>query len=57
MASAVAESLIRRYPDKNLRHDDLKNSFWTQSLFRRIGYKKLVAITGKMNVQKLFEKK
>lgn len=48
--------MIKRYPDKNLRHIDLKNSFWTQSLFRRIGYKKRVVITGKVNVPEAVRK-
>ena len=29
VALAVAESLIKHSPEKNLRHIDLKKSFWT----------------------------
>ena len=31
---------------------DLKNSYWTQSLFRRMGYKRRSATTGKVSVPK-----
>ena len=31
---------------------DLKNSHWPQSLFRRTGYKKRTATTGKVSVPK-----
>ena len=31
---------------------DLKNSHWPQSLFRRMGYKKRTATTGKTSVPK-----
>ena len=42
--------LVKRYPEENLDHIDLKQSCWAQSLFRRMGFVKKLGTTGKVPV-------
>ena len=51
VALATAEALMKNSPVSELGID-LKNSYLTQSLFRRMGYKRRSATTGKVNVPK-----
>ena len=44
-----AKALIARNPQLNLNHIDLDFSYWAQSLFRRIGFKRL-RTTGKVEI-------
>ena len=47
---------MKRCPDKNFGYIDLKSLFWTQSLFRRMGYRKHAASNGKVNVPEAVRK-
>lgn len=49
IALATAEALMKNSPTSELAID-LKNSYWPQSLFRRMGFKKRTATTGKVSV-------
>ena len=45
---AVAQGLIERHPEMELGCIDLKSSFRTQSLFRRMGLKKELQLLVKL---------
>ena len=48
IAHATAEALIQKDPEYN--HIDIRESHWAQSLFRRMGFKRQAATTGKVAV-------
>ena len=52
IAIATAEAIIQNNPDEYSWYPDLDlhNSYWAQSLFRRMGFKRRTATTGKVNV-------
>ena len=50
IAVASAKALIARNPQLNLNHIDLDSSSWTQSLFRRMGFKRRLRTTGKVEI-------
>ena len=52
MAVATAKTLIKRHPELNLGHDDVEDSSWAKSLFKRMGFKKRLATTGKIPISK-----
>ena len=56
VAIAVVEGLITRHSNMDLGCIDLKNSYWTQSLFRRMGFRKRTATTGKVAFPKAVQK-
>ena len=49
IAVATAKALIARNPQQNLDHIEL-NSSWAQSLFRRMGFKRRMRTTGKVEI-------
>ena len=50
VAIAVVQCLIERHPDMEPECIDLKDSFWTQSLFKRMGFEKRAATTDKVAI-------
>ena len=50
VALAVAETLIKLFPEKELGHTDLRSSYWTQSLFRRMGFRGRAATARKFEL-------
>ena len=50
IAVASAKALIARNPQLNLNHIDLDSSSWAQSLFRRMGFKRRLRTTGKVEI-------
>ena len=50
VAISAAKALIARNPQYNLSHIDLDSSHWAQSLFRRMGFKKRMQTTGKVEI-------
>ena len=42
--------LVLRYPEFNLTHIDLEGSSWAKSLFKRMGFVRRMATTGKVEV-------
>jgi len=50
IAVAAAKALIARNPQFNLDHIDLDSSSWSQSLFRRMGFKRRMRTTGKVEI-------
>ena len=50
VAISAAKALIARNPQYNLSHIDLDSSHWAQSLFRRMGFKKRMRTTGKVEI-------
>ena len=50
IAISAAKALIARNPQYNLSHIDLDSSQWGQSLFRRMGFKKRMRTTGKVEI-------
>ena len=47
VALAVAVTLIKQFPEKQLGHIDLRSSYWTQILFRRMGFRRRATATEK----------
>ena len=47
--NATAEALIQSNPKYDL-NINIRESYWAQSLFRRMGFKKRTATTGKVTV-------
>ena len=47
MAIAIAQPLIAKSEDENLKVLDLEKASWTKSLFHRMGFVKQSATTGK----------
>lgn len=56
IAIATAEAIIQNNPEEYLhcRDLDLHNSSWAKSLFRRMGFKRRMATTGKVDVPTTF---
>ena len=52
MAVATAKTLIKQHPGLNLGHFDVEDSSWEKSLFKRMGFKKQLATTGKVPISK-----
>ena len=50
VAISAANALIARNPQYNLSHIDLDSSHCAQSLFRRMGFKKQMRTTGKVEI-------
>ena len=50
VAVAVRERLIKRFLENQLGHIDLRCSYWTQNLFRRMGFRRRAATTWKVEV-------
>ena len=50
VAISGAKALIARNPQYNLGHINLDSSLWAQSLFWRMGFKKRVRATGKVEI-------
>jgi len=50
IAIAVARALITRNPQYNLGHVKV-DSYWAQSLFRRMGFKRRMRTTGKVEIE------
>ena len=50
IAISSAKALIARNPQLNLNHIDLDSSCWAQSLFRRMGFKRRLLTTGKVEI-------
>ena len=50
ISESVAMALIKQYPEKKLDHIDHKQSCWVQSLFRRMGFVRRLATTGKVPI-------
>ena len=50
LSISVAKALIARNPQYNLSHIDLDSLHWVQSLFRRMGFKKRIRTTGKVEI-------
>ena len=47
---SAAKALIVQNPQYNLSHIDLDSSYWVQSLFRRMGFKKQMQTMGKVEI-------
>ena len=56
IAISAAKALIARNPQYNLCHIDMDSSYWPQSLFRRMGFKKRMRTTGKVEIPEGFRK-
>ena len=52
IAISASKVLIARNPQYNLSQIDLDSSHWAQSLFRRMGFKKRMRTTGKVEIPK-----
>ena len=50
IAASVAKVLIARNSHLMLDHIDMVSSSWTKSLFRRMGFKKRMKTTGKIEI-------
>ena len=50
IANATAATLIKRHPEFNLSDSDLEKSSWWKSLFKRIGFVRRMATTGKVPI-------
>ena len=50
VALAVAEALIKRFREKGLGHTDLRSCYWTQSWFRRMGFRGCAATAREVGV-------
>ena len=50
VAISVTKTLIAQNPQYSLSHIDLDSSHWAQSLFRRMGFKKWMQTTGKVEI-------
>ena len=48
--TSSAKALIAQNPQYNLSHIDLDSLYWAQSLFRRMGFKKRMQATGKLEI-------
>ena len=47
---AVAGTQTEPFQQEELGHIDLRSSYWTQSLFRQIGFRRRAGTTGKIEV-------
>ena len=50
MVVATAKALIERSNLEHLKEMDLENSSWAKSLFKRLGFVKMAATTGRPNI-------
>lgn len=50
VAIAVAEALVKRYPEKELDHVQFRTRTWARSLFHRMGFVRRTATTGKVEI-------
>ena len=50
VAISTTKALIAQNPQYNLIHINLDSSYWVQSLFRRMGFKKGIRTTGKVEI-------
>ena len=50
VAMSTAKALTARNPQYNLSHSNLDPSHWAQSVFRRMGFKKRLRTTGKVEI-------
>ena len=50
IAISSAKALMTRNPQLNLNNLDLDSPYWAQSLFRRMGYKRRLRTTGKVEI-------
>ena len=48
VAIATARTLIKRHPELNLDQMNIEDSSWSKSLFKRMGFKRQLATTGKV---------
>ena len=49
-AIATARTLIKRHPELNLDQMNIEDSSWSKSLFKRMDFKRRLAITGKVSI-------
>ena len=56
MAVATAKALIKRNPELNLSHLKIEDSSWSKSLFKRMGFKRRLATTGKVSIPEELQK-
>lgn len=56
VAIATAEALIQRHPECNLDHLNIEDSSWTKSLFKRMGFVRRQATTGKVEISESLKK-
>lgn len=50
VAIAVADALVKRYPEYELEHIQFRNRSWTRSLFKRMNFVRRVGTTGKVEI-------
>ena len=50
VAIATAGTLIKRHPELNLDQMNIEDSSWSKSLFKRMGFKRRLATTGKVSI-------
>ena len=50
VAIATARTLIKRHPELNLDQMNIEDSSWSKSLFKRMGFKRRLATTGKVSI-------
>ena len=55
VAVATAKAVIKRHPELNMHHIDVEDSSWAKSLFKRMGFKRRLATTGKVSIPKELE--
>jgi len=50
IANATASALIKRHPEFELSHINLEKTDWWKSFFRRMGFVRRAATTGKVPI-------
>ena len=56
VAVATAQALIKRHPELNLNHINIEESLWSKSLFKRMGFRRRLATTGKVSISEELKK-
>ena len=56
VAVATAQALIKRHPELNLYHINIEESSWSKSLFKRMGFRRRLATTGKVSISEELKK-
>ena len=56
VAVATAQALIKRHPELNLNHINIEESSWSKSLFKRMGFIRRLATTGKVSISEELKK-
>jgi hypothetical protein len=56
VAVATAQALIKRHPELNLNHINIEESSWAKSLFKRMGFRRRLATTGKVSIPEELKK-